>query len=367
MTEAGLRPENLSYKLGVQPDEIRAWISETSTPSIGQAKRLAQSLNRPLSVFLRSSPPDTRSVPPALRRAAGRSNRDLAPAELRLARKARRLQRLSRWILESGGGQRAEVPQFEIGVPAAFAGAVLRQWSRISVDDQVSWDTPKDAFDRWREAFESRGLVVLQLQLGKEGLRGFSLSDDWAPLIAVTTVENYQARSFTLFHELAHLASATESVCLDDAGDDAQSVERWCEEVASAAILPRDVLAERATQLSSDISGEFALVEALADHFKTSLRATAIALIRNSLVSRSVYDAIEELAPIRDKEKGFARGRPGGRKAPEQRLGEVGHRAVGLVLGALDAQLLTERDARDYLRLDGAEIADLAAAVEAGT
>ena len=363
--DAGLSPEDLADKLAVDADEVRSWVSETSHPSLGQAKKLAQALRRPLAFFLRPAPPSRRSVPPSLRRASGRVSRELSPGELRLARRARRIQALSSWILETQGDSPTEVPRVDLRVPPADAGAALRSWSGVSIDDQVSWDTPKNAFDNWREAFELRGVLVLQLQLGKQGLRGFSLSDARAPLIAVNTAENYQARSFTLFHELAHLASATESVCLDDSGEDARSTERWCEEVASAAVLPSRALSGSFGRFAPEAEDEFSLVSNLAQHFKTSLRATAIALIRDGLVSREVYDEIEELAPVLDKEKGFARGRAGGRKAPEQRLGEMGKKTAGLVLTALSSELLTERDARDYLRLDGPEIDDLTAAVEA--
>ena len=53
---------------------------------------------------------------------------------------------------------------------------------------------------------------------------------------------------------------------------------------------------------------QFAFVSQVAEKFKTSLRATALALIGEALVERSVYEDVEEQAPILDREKGFARG-----------------------------------------------------------
>ena len=93
----------------------------------------------------------------------------------------------------------------------------------------------------------------MELQLGSDGLRGFALADEYAPLVAVNTHENIEARVFTLLHEVAHLASDTAKACLGIALD-ADRTERWCDEVASAAVLPRDTLRETRSEELSRIS-----------------------------------------------------------------------------------------------------------------
>ncbi|HXH20428.1 MAG TPA: ImmA/IrrE family metallo-endopeptidase [Dehalococcoidia bacterium] len=222
----------------------------------------------------------------------------------------------------------------------------------------MTWNDAKQAFETWRATLESLGVFVFQLQLGK-GIRGFSMFDDLAPLIAVNTAENYQARSFTIFHELAHLGSRTDSACLESTGT--RRLERWCEETASATLMPLTAIHDFVRSQAS-VSEDVDLVKKAASTFKVSLRAAAVALIRGGYLDQSVYEDIEESAPITDRLKGFGRGR--GQRAPERRKAEVGPRPLRLVFKAFESHLLTERDLRDYLRLDGAELDELARQLE---
>jgi Zn-dependent peptidase ImmA (M78 family)/transcriptional regulator with XRE-family HTH domain len=358
--QAGLSMEDVVARTGFSRDSIEAWIDDKAKPTIGQVRKLAEVVRRPMAVFYLPSPPEDVGVPPALRRTAGATQRDLTPEQLRQARRARRMQRLVHSLLASQASIGPHLPQMRPGTDSSEAGRTLRGWVGVTVASQLAWTTAKQAFDEWRFALESRGVLVLQLQLS-DVLRGFSLWDELAPLVSVNTAENYQARSFTLFHELAHLVSRTESSCAGRPGRSSGSlnIERWCEEVASVALLPPDAIRSVAARARATVSDEFGLVSRVADTFKASLRATALALIREDLVERSVYDEIEERAPISDREKGFARG--GGQRAPERRLSEYGNRTLSLVFSALESRRLTERDARDYLRLDGDEIYDLGA------
>lgn len=358
--QAGLSVEEIAARTGFSQESIQAWILERATPTIGQVRKLAEVVRRPMAVFYLPSPPEDVGVPLALRRTAGATQRDLTPEQLRQVRRARRMQRLAHSLLASQASAAPQLPQLQPGTASSESGRMLREWVGVTVGSQLQWATAKEAFDEWRFALESRGVLVLQLQLG-EVLRGFSLWDELAPLVSVNTAENYQARSFTLFHELAHLVSRTESSCAERPGNSSGSlnIERWCEEVASVALLPPEAIRNFVERTPARAGDEFGLVSHVADAFKASLRATALALIREALVERSVYDEIEERAPISDREKGFARG--GGQRAPERRLSEYGNRTLSLVFSALQSQRLTERDARDYLRLDGDEVDDLSA------
>jgi Zn-dependent peptidase ImmA (M78 family) len=269
------------------------------------------------------------------------------------------MQKLSNWILAERPDVIVELPRLLVGEDTLVSAMVLRAWTGIEVARQFEWETAKQAFDDWRLVFETRGVLVMQMQLGAE-LRGFALHDQLAPLIAVNTGENYQARSFTLFHELCHLSLGETSACSNaiPRGSTEFNVERWCEEVAGNALIPRTALEVVAAEIKHRGVGEIELIRGVANRFKVSLRAAAIALIRLGAIAPSVYDEVAQQARISDREKGFARGR--GQKAPERRRSELGVRTLSLVFDAMKANALSERDARDYLRLDGTEIDELA-------
>ena len=361
LEESGYSPGELAAHLKIDESIVAGWVEGADRPTQGQFTQLAEKLRRPKSIFFLPEPPEASGLPPQLRRAVGRTRRQLSAPELLWVRRARRMQRLMSLLERDQRVEAVTIPRLSLGQDAGVAGAVLRTWLGVTLEEQLEWEGPGEAFDAWRDAAEDHGVLVMQLQLGREGLRGFSLADDYAPLVAVNTRENAQARIFTTLHELAHLASETATACLEGVGPsaDADAVERWCEEVASAALLPREALASEAGARVS--RPDFALVEYIAARFNASLRATAVGLIDAGLAGTALYAEVEEAAPTADYDRpGFGRG---GQAAPKRRLREVGPLAAGTVLAAMSSDRLSELDARRYLRLNGAELAELASEI----
>lgn len=361
IVESGYSLEDLAKRLKVDRADIEAWIDGERKPTQGQFTQIAKHLRRPKSIFFLPMPPDL-STPPELRRAVGSAPRDLNAEERLWVRRAQRLQGLLSSLAEEAGTETIAIPPLTPESKPDEAGRLLREWLGLTITKQIGGKTPREAFLTWREAFEYRGIGVLQLRLGKSGLRGFALTDDYAPLVAVNTRENWAARIFTLLHELAHLASATGMACLVVDKQAVGSIERWCDTVASEAVLPRVVLqAELARR--SPVEPSFELVQSLAKQFNVSLRATAVALIQAKLAPASLYNEVELQAQwLGDFEKGRGFG-AGGRAVPIQRLQEIGPRSARTVLDAMAEDRITELDARNYLRLDGAQLSVLAGEV----
>ena len=94
-----------------------------------------------------------------------------------------------------------------------------------------------------RRAWKIAGVLVMELQLGKDGVRGFSVFDQYTPLISVNTAERESARSFTLMHETAHLIARSSASCLSTTLDADDDLERWCDRVAGAVLIPSASLA----------------------------------------------------------------------------------------------------------------------------
>ena len=352
--ESGYSPEDIASHLGIGAAEVEGWLAGDGGPGRGQFTKIAKKLRRPKAIFYLPEPPSS-GTPPRLRRAVGTTQRELGADELLQVRRARRLQRLLGLLARDGGAAAVELPSLTQGSDANAAGARLRTWLGVTLDRQLGWNSPREAFEAWRDATETHGVAVMQLPLGSEGLRGFALTDAHAPLLAVNTRENMQARIFTMLHELAHLASATETACLASSWDAALG-ERWCNEVAGAAVLPIDALRSAVAEFGQ-AAPDFGMVRTVAERFRVSLRATATALIRAGLAEPRLYGEVDSEAPTSDYDKeGFGRG---GQRAPRRRLLEVGPRAAGMVLGALENRRLSELEARRYLRLDGAELAAL--------
>ena len=347
--ESGMSVQELAERLKVEPSVVSSWSEGRDKPSKGQLTKLAEKLKRPRAMFFLPAAPAQSSLPHGLRSAAGvRDNLDLSFDERLCIRRARRLQELLATIADRAPaiptGSQAESPQ---DVAQRF-----RAWAEVNWETQREWKTASRAFRGWRAAIEANGVAVLALQLGKEGIRGFALNSERAPMIAVNTADIPEARSFTLFHELAHLALGGDSSC---AGKNRGGIERWCDRVASHTLIPRDQLR---TEKSLQELDDLALIKRTARRFQVSRRAAALALEEVG-AAESLYGLAETAWPTLDREKGTGgRGGEGGRTSPRICIAEYGHFAVGSFISALSDGKVSELQARDYLRLDHTQLSE---------
>ncbi len=192
-------------------------------------------------------------------------------------------------------------------------------------------------------------------------VRGLSLLDALLPAIGINSKETSAgARSFTLMHELAHAALARgheEQVAQRETRDEAawQDVERFAEEVASAVLIPAEILSDFLDRMAVphdewDIARwDIALMRRLAGAFRVTPLAMATRLRAVGALSWDGYRHWKEqwdvyvatLAPRRE-----------GPISPVDRaLGEGGRPFAQLVLEALEANRITSVDACHYLDL----------------
>lgn len=108
----------------------------------------------------------------------------------------------------------------------------------------------EDAFAYLRDVVERQGVFVLLIgNLGShhtnipvEVFRGFALADPIAPFIVINDLDAHSARSFTLLHELAHIALGQTGV---SAAMSDLEVEKFCNEVAARILLGDDDLSKK--------------------------------------------------------------------------------------------------------------------------
>ncbi|MCY4522476.1 MAG: ImmA/IrrE family metallo-endopeptidase [Caldilineaceae bacterium] len=224
------------------------------------------------------------------------------------------------------------------------------------------------SFTEWRAVFAARQILVLVLPVRfgtspdvgptRPSIRGFALLDPLAPAIAVISSEIQTARTFTLFHELAHLSLGKVHACGPAALGAANlnttthlSVETWCDRVAEHALIPTLGLKRVVSARQPDL----ALVETVGRHFKVSHRAAAVALIHRSLAAPALYDEVEARWPLLDGDKPQEwRGKP--RSRARIRVDEWGHSAMETILNAFEHRAVSEMKVRRWLKLSGPEL-----------
>jgi Zn-dependent peptidase ImmA (M78 family) len=336
--ESGYQLQDLAPQVRGGVEKIQSWIDDKGSPSLSEAKALAAKLHRQLATLLLPEPPPGASHSVRFRHRSSASPRTLNPIERRFLRRATRLQATESWILQELGAHEPSLPKVDVSSSAATSAAAFRESLKVSWQEQVAWKSGSQAFDRWREAVEGRGAFVMLFSMGSSSVQGFALWDRHAPLVAINTAWRDEARIFTLFHEVGHLLTRTDSACAlapPSTGTAHDPAERWCEEFAAVVTIPEEGLAgvDRVTDLKG--------LSRLAARYSISLRAMAIRLIRLDKASWHLYKSIP---PASD---GKRRGAGGdGRTRFQIREDEIGHRGTQVFVDGVRNDVITESQAR---------------------
>lgn len=356
--ESGFQPEPVAKRLNVKAERLLAWEQGDRQPTLRQVQNLAKLYQRPLGVFFLPQPPTVPPVAAEYRRLPGVHPGSESP-ELRLA--IRVMSQRRDVALELSHELGHPETQFPLSArlterPASVAARIRSQLGIASVE-QLGWQNEWQAWRRWREAVEEIGVLVFQFpKVSLEQARGISLLHFPLPVIGINSKEiSAAARSYTLMHELAHLALASgqeEQVASLEQRDDPAwaAVERAVEEVASAVLIPGDVLDGFLTKMSVPRDmWDRRLVQRLASKFRVTPLAMATRLRAVGSMTWDGYGRWKEqwsayVATLKPRGRGFST--PVGNT-----LGRAGRPFSRAVLEALDSNRITAVEACRYLDL----------------
>jgi Zn-dependent peptidase ImmA (M78 family)/transcriptional regulator with XRE-family HTH domain len=359
--QSGFTVEDVAHAVNVRPSVLEQWVSGSVKPSLTQARRLASKLHRPFAALLLPAPPENRPLAVEFRHPVG-DQRDLNPSERRHLRRAARFQEVLSWLARELGIEGPQTPSASLDDDPVLVAGLARNALKITASEQREWTSPSVAFDAWRAALERAGHLVFLLSLGKDSCRGFSLWDDFAPVIAVNTAWNEAARIFTMFHEMGHLITRTSSACVESVRTSSRMdpVERWCERFAAALLMPaKDVegtLRQYGWRPGSHIT-TLSVAKSIANVYKVSVRAAVIRLIELNVAGWTLYD---EIPPISDKKPPGGGGR--GRSRTQIREDQYGDRATSLLVYAVEKDILARSQAVEFLDIPDATFDELAQA-----
>jgi len=272
-------------------------------------------------------------------------------------RRAMRVQALATELTEMEGVEREPLPNIgsaSLNHDPEMIAAGERERVAVTVDDQLRFRSPYEAFDKWREALESFDIVVYQTKMPPEEVRGFSLLNHMLPTIVVSRSDAIAARIFTLFHEYAHLLLGVSGICIpneslhDDAG--AQQIERFCDHFAGAFLVPRNALEEdEHARLINRLSYvDDSCLRELTQRFKVSRQVILRRLLFCDLISRQEYMSklTDLLSPQKPRKPGF------GLRSSKRCIVENGKLFTSIVLEARERELITHSDLADYLSIN---------------
>ena len=344
---AGLPLEVVAKRANIKPDVLELWEHQIARPTARQLERLADAVKRPVATFFLPTPPAEPPAPADFRTLPDKLKAELSPKVRLAARRARRLQQIAAELLATNPEHPAMLPQARLSQDAEGLAERVRALLDVPVQEQFDWPAYSLALRLWRQAIEKQGVFVFQFSMPLEEVRGFSLADGPVPVIVLNSKDALTARMFTLFHEFAHVLLREPALCNPDerhADKATAEVERFCNGVAGAVLVPQDALRANAhlDNLGMDELNRLGRLFYVSPYV-IARRLLSCQAITNARHSRLVKELDEE-----SERRGPTKG--GGRSLPhEKTVAQLGRTFVSLVLDARERGAITESDACGYL------------------
>lgn len=304
---AGLSVEEAAHRLGIKEargvagaDRLRAFEAQEAVVSRPILLKMTKVYRRPLLTFYLSEPPergdrgeDYRNLP--------EQHSDAEALVDALVRDIRARQAMVRAIVEDD--EDAERLPF-IGSAAVENGIApvlqsIRRTLGLELAEFRAQASAEGAFALLRDKVEAAGIFVLlagnlgshHTALDVDVFRGFALSDGLAPFIVINDQDARSAWSFTLLHELVHLWLGITGV----SGSFAEArVEKFCNDVASAFLLPSNELALVGVDRQTDVAAATRLINDFAAARLLSRSMVAYRLLAAGLISEQTWRQLRQ-------------------------------------------------------------------------
>ncbi len=242
--------EDAAKAASVEPETLEGWELGQGAPTVSQLRNLAGKYHFPLAVFYLPKPPTDFAPLRDFRRLPNANDRTIS-AELALQIRDAHQRRELALELHDHLGEPARPFQLRTTLSDSpeDIGAEIRKFFDARDADQRKAAKEGRSFDFWRRRLEEKDILVFVIGGPHNGvdlneMRGFAIARSKIPVIAINGRDYSQGgKSYTLLHELAHVLLG-ESALTNGAGATAedQKIERFCDAVAAAALMPRDLM-----------------------------------------------------------------------------------------------------------------------------
>jgi Zn-dependent peptidase ImmA (M78 family) len=341
-TSLGLSVSDACKQLHIEAGELDAIEAGVEQPSIILLKSMAKVYKRSLTFLLLTEVPEEKPLPRDHRTAGSVKLDQFHSKTILTVRKARALAISQIDLLRE---MNLPVPVFKHRAtlqddPRSFGQRLRQQLELHHLREEGVTDA--QALEHTIEAVSALGVLVYQLSLTQDGLRGFSILDEEVPIIVLKRGgEMPTARLFTLFHELGHVMLGESGMC-DLHAANGEQIEYWCNSFAAEALLPRAELRQHATvvqHLADNAGPEWAKGELanIAKGYHVGLEVVLRALLSEKLTTQQFYEEHH----LKWKEKAFGRAKKGQKREDSTIKGKVQERGrafVRLVFSAFDRE-----------------------------
>jgi len=320
-------------------------------PTIEELRKLSKTYKRTIATLLLQKVPKELPLPKDRRSINSAEIGQFHEKTIMAVRKARAL---AQSIVELRDEMNIRIPGLKLKSsvreePKKIANKVseILQLSQIREIEDINI-----ALEGYIEKVESLGVAVFQLSLTQDGLRGFSITDDIIPIIAIKRgSEPTHSKTFTLFHELGHILLNEGAMC-DISPKTRSSIEKWCNAFSAEVLAPTsDILStsivNQYRRNNNKIWAKKDLIE-LGKKFHVGPLMILRRLLDNGLTTKEYY----ALKHVTWNKPSFGRSKnPKGREVHKEAYKERGRANVSLAFDAYDQNKIGIKDLSDFLGL----------------
>ncbi len=356
---AGFSVVDAAKKIGRSVDDINAWESGDSKPTIAQARKASKVYKRPLAVFYLPKPPKDFSTLRDFRKLPTDFPREFSSNLRFLIRQTHERQMwLQEYLVEEGYSTLEFIGSGSISDNPLKVAKSIRNLLGVSFSTISNCKSRSEALNIWVKASENIGIFVFQsgnMQYEKievEEARGFALADEYAPFVFLNAQDAKVAQIFTLIHEIAHLWINESGVSnMYDRGRalvGSDEVEVFCNQVAAEVILPQKDFSEFWRNIDSENEIENK-IENSSKYFKVSKTVIARRLLNSNVINRKRYlefadQFYQEWLEYKDEIKKKNASSKGGPHMYLMKVINNGRQFSRMVLGAYQSGRLSGRD-----------------------
>ncbi len=318
-------------------------------PTLEELKALSKTYKRTIATLLLNKPPKEKPLPADRRTIDSKELGHFHEKTIMAVRKARALVQSFVELREEMG---IPFPKFNLSAsiednPQEVARKI-RQLIHLNEIREI--DNIRIALEAYIERIETLGVVVFQLSLTQDNVRGLAIVDDIIPIIGIKRGgEPPHSKIFTLFHELGHIL-LNEGAISDLFLNTTWALEKWCNAFAAELLVPTSELLQMRILQEYQKQGQKIwakkdLVD-LANHFHVGPLAILRSLLENGLTTKAFYNEMHE----KWNKPQFGRAKnPEGRNLAKEAVQEKGRTYIGLAFKAFDQNRINLKDLSDFL------------------
>ena len=358
--QSGFDARVVADKLGIPEERLRCWENGAETPSIPQLRSMAEAYKRPMAAFYLAEVPRSFNIGTDFRRLPhDEPPRSMSPGlllELRSAEYHRDV------ALDLSTEISDTVQEFSFTTKLTDDEETCASRLRQHLNPQFVRRARNylEVFRTWAGAVESSGVLVFQTtRVDVEEARGFSISANVFPVVAVNGKDWWAARLFTLLHEVTHISLHSAGLCdLSEFGrdsDGAARVEVFCNHVAAATLVSRDELLSHHVVIAvprNRVEWPDEQLRYIARDFGVSPEVILRRLLYLGRTSEAFYRETRDRYQLEREQDTLRRRRPDSkiaRNVPNEIVRDLGRPFVSIVLKTYGQERISLSEVASYL------------------